>query len=374
MDIGIATERPWLKAVRLRLAAHLDYPAISFSSSSATPPCVIRPRSRCLRPVVGIDSSKDSLTYELERATNRFAAAPVAGRPQRDRDRAASANCPQFVIAFYGPASRRGRGSRATLCTPLPSCAGSSRPGRRRSSRSASPRRRTRRRAMGRRSGTDSSRTSRSTSRRSSERCSARAASVAMGIARRQPRRRAALPGPPVRRRRASAVDVRPRTPPISSTPVHTASKGRRSVARPLVANVLQSPSWNPTLWRARARVTSCRSTTCTPHVIMGVSSRPAADGLIRIRSRARAAGPQHLRSFAGRAHLLRGRKRADLARYTFAPWRYSIGSAAPVECRCASSRWPRWAVLEGYDHGGGPVIHTTRDGSASSLDGPSHR
>jgi len=119
MSIGIATDRPWLAHYDPGVPHTLDYPAVPlhwFLADTA----VRHPTSiaTIFGAVVGGRLVEASLTYaELDRLVDHFAAGLQSlGVRKGDRVALLLPNCPQFVIAFYGALRA---GAVVVPCNPL---------------------------------------------------------------------------------------------------------------------------------------------------------------------------------------------------------------------------------------------------------------
>jgi long-chain acyl-CoA synthetase len=119
MDIAIATERPWLKHYDPGVPRTLVYPAVPLhqflTDAAARHP---RATATIFGAVVGHRLIEASLTYaELDRLADRFAAGLQSlGVRKGDRVALLLPNCPQFVIAFYGALRA---GAVVVPCNPL---------------------------------------------------------------------------------------------------------------------------------------------------------------------------------------------------------------------------------------------------------------
>jgi long-chain acyl-CoA synthetase len=119
MDIAIATERPWLKHYDPGVPRTLVYPAVPLhqflTDAAARHP---RATATIFGAVVGHRLVEGSLTYaELDRLADRFAAGlQTLGVRKGDRVAVLLPNCPQFVIAFYGALRA---GAVVVPCNPL---------------------------------------------------------------------------------------------------------------------------------------------------------------------------------------------------------------------------------------------------------------
>ena len=119
MDVGIATERPWLEHYDPGVPRSLVYPAVPLQQF-LTDTAARHPRAvaTIFGAVVGHRLLEASLTYaELDRLADRFAASLQSlGVRKGDRVALLLPNCPQFVIAFYGALRA---GAVVVPCNPL---------------------------------------------------------------------------------------------------------------------------------------------------------------------------------------------------------------------------------------------------------------
>jgi len=119
LSIGIATERPWLKQYDPGVPHTLEYPAIPLHQF-LTDTAARHPRAvaTVFGAVVRHRLIEGSLTYtELDRLADRFAAGLQSlGVRKGDRVALLLPNCPQFVIAFYGALRA---GAVVVPCNPL---------------------------------------------------------------------------------------------------------------------------------------------------------------------------------------------------------------------------------------------------------------
>src|SRR2546428_3118696 len=119
MDTGIATERAWSRQYDPGVPATLTYPAIPrqqfLTDSAARHPRAV---ATVFGAVVRHRLIEGSLTYaELDRLADRFAAGLQSlGVRKGDRVALLLPNCPQFVIAFYGALRA---GAVVVPCNPL---------------------------------------------------------------------------------------------------------------------------------------------------------------------------------------------------------------------------------------------------------------
>ena len=119
MSIGIATDRPWFAHYDPGVPHTLDYPAVPLhwflADTAARHP---RSIATVFGAVVGGRLLEASLTYaELDRLADRFAAGLQSlGVVKGDRVALLLPNCPQFVIAFYGALRA---GAVVVTCNPL---------------------------------------------------------------------------------------------------------------------------------------------------------------------------------------------------------------------------------------------------------------
>ena len=119
MDTGIATERPWLRHYDAGVPHALTYPAVPLqqllTDTAARHPLAV---ATIFGAVVAGRLVEASLTYaELDRRVDRFAAGLQSlGVRKGDRVALLLPNCPQFVIAFYGALRA---GAVVVPCNPL---------------------------------------------------------------------------------------------------------------------------------------------------------------------------------------------------------------------------------------------------------------
>ena len=119
MDTGIATERPWLRHYDAGVPHALTYPTLPLQQL-LTDTAARHPRAvaTIFGAVVAGRLVEASLTYaELDRRADRFAAGLQSlGVRKGDRVALLLPNCPQFVIAFYGALRA---GAVVVPCNPL---------------------------------------------------------------------------------------------------------------------------------------------------------------------------------------------------------------------------------------------------------------
>src|SRR5438552_8697816 len=119
MDAAVATERPWLKQYDPGVPHPLDYPATPLQQF-LTDTASRHPRAvaTVFGAVVGHRFIEGTLTYaELDRLADRFAAGLQSlGVGKGDRLALLLPNCPQFVIGFYGALRA---GAVVVPCNPL---------------------------------------------------------------------------------------------------------------------------------------------------------------------------------------------------------------------------------------------------------------